>query len=328
MAFIGPMRQMESRGIAGVRFQGFVVKNDDSDVKDEKSRKQQRIKVRIPDLHDDIKDDDDLPWFSTGNLPSYSGSSNIGDHGPIPPIGTKVWVSFSDDTQYHGHYIGAVQNEKTKIPEFTDKKSEYSQSYPHAHGSVDQSGTFHAVDTKRDVREHTHVTGTAHHIDGKGNVNVVINGDVERKDNKDAAKKFAKGLTMAVFGDISLYVSGNIKFEVKGDTEIVTKGKTNIASKGDCKVQSKGKMDVIAEGECKVSSKKKLTIVSEKELQLVAPKIQSSTPIKLGGSGEAGKAEADVKDREAPKPRGRPKMDKVKNPPSDTSSAGKVSGGK
>ncbi len=128
MSFANPTRLLSGRNLAGTRLQGFVVNNDDSQDQEKVNQEQQRIKVRIPDLDDDIESDNDLPWYEPGNLPQYGGTNNVGFHGAIPPVGTKVWVHFEDDSRYHGRYIGGVQNQNTKMPDFTKWDSKNTSS--------------------------------------------------------------------------------------------------------------------------------------------------------------------------------------------------------
>jgi hypothetical protein len=264
-------------------------------------------------------------------MPSYSGSQNVGDHGPIPPVGTKVWVEFEDDTQYFGHYLGAVQNDKTKIPEFTDK-GKYAESYPQAYGSVDESGTLRASDNKRDWEEWTHVTGTNWQVDGMGNTSVTVNSLEKRQDNKEAKKQFSKGFSMSVFGDVTLYVKGklsitvkgNIGITTKGDTSIATKGKTSIQTVKDTSIMTKGKTTIASEGDMQLSSKGKLDISASDKIALQAPQITSSVDITLSKGKDPAKvsAKADFKDPDDPKARSRPEIKKPEKPPEKENSTG------
>jgi hypothetical protein len=270
MGFTNLLREMGNRSIGQRRLSGWVVNNKDPE-------QNQRVRVRIHDLHEGIPDDK-LPWFAAGDLPSYSGSADLGNHGPLPPVGSKVWVTFDDDTQYHGTYHGAVVNSKNQIPEFTGKDSIYGPDYPQAYGSVDESGNLSGTSTIRDTKAFTHVSGTGHEIDGRGNFSAVINGDAERNDNPKAQKKYPKGGTFAIFGDMTLYVSGEITIQCKGDA--------NINANGDVSVSSKGTMYLSATTAIKMD----------------APQITSRVAITLG----SGKAVTNVGDKTPPTPRQRP----------------------
>lgn len=315
--FYNAFRELgDHKGIGKRRFQGWVVKNDDSKDKDKSKQQLQRIRVRIHDLHDEIKDED-LPWFSPGNLPSYSGGANVGDHGPIPPVGSKVWVEFEGDTQYHGVYTGAVQAKTNKISDFTGK-GKYAKSYPNAAGGVDRSGSLAAADHVRDWKEETHVSGTSTQVDGKGNVMAVVNGDAERKDNDKAEKQFPKGFNTVIFGNLNIHVSGDINASCTGKANVTSAGDANVSAKqkvnvvagADVNVTAKGKAVVASEGAAHVSSKDELHLSAAKKIDLDAPSITSSVEIVLA----PGKKPLDaakpggVVSAKPPKPRSRPDL--------------------
>lgn len=315
--FTNLFRDMDNhKGIGKRRFQGWVVNNDDSKDEDKNKRQLQRIKVRIHDLHDNVKDED-LPWLLPGNLPSYSGGANVGDHGPVPPNGSKVWVEFEGDTQYHGVYTGAVQAKTNKISDFTNK-GKYAKNYPAASGGVDQSGSLTAKDHVKDTSEETHVAGTTTQTDGKGNVMSVVNGDAERKDNPKAEKQFPKGFSTVIFGNLNIHVQGDINASCSGkanvtagaDANVSAKQKVNVIAGADVTVNSKGKTDVVAQGEVHVSSQDTVNVSAKKKIALDAPSITSSVVIvvsagkKPGTPGEPGK----VIKADPPKPRTRPDL--------------------
>ena len=316
MTFTNVLREADDRSIANKVMQGWVTNNKDP-------MKLQRIQVRVHDLHDEIVDAD-LPWFVPDQMSASSGAANIGDHGPIPPVGTKVWVQFGPDgTQYHGTYGGGVATTQNQIPEFASASSDgtpitsagnvkydYSKNYPQASGSVDPSGTARAHDSKTDTYSHTHPSGTGSTTDGKGNHAFTVNGDANRSDNANASKLLPKGGTYAVFGDCTLYVSGNLTISAggnvtinslgsvvvsaKGTAEVKADGNVVVSSGGDVTVKASGKAtvssggDLVAKsgGNTTVSSHGSITAVSDTSISLVAPAINSSVPITTPASGE------------------------------------------
>jgi hypothetical protein len=268
--------------------QGWVVDNNDKNkVNPDGSNGpggNQQIKVRIYVLHDEIADAD-LPWFSPNQLSSSSGAASIGDHGPIPPIGTKVWVHFNDPSQYHGIYGGGVANVSTQIPEFVagagsagssgsggdDSLSEgmkfstesssssgtpvylplnipwdFSTNYPNSYGGIDLTGSFDGNDNTADIQTHSlhHVTATMSYVDGKGNWAGQISGDTPRPDNPNAKKIFPTGGTLAVFGDCTLYVSGNLSISVDGDCSLAVKGNFTVGVKGNTDLECSGTITI------------------------------------------------------------------------------------
>ena len=283
MGFFNFLREStDNRTFGHTPLQGWVVSNTDEN-------HNQQVKVRIHDLHDDIEDED-LPSFSPEQMAPFSGSANIGAHGPIPPVGTKVWVKFGDASQYHGTYGGAVVNSATQIPEFAGKtktpvtlpdgsKHDFKENYPDSHGVIDQSGNLSASDTKTDLTMQQHVSGTSHAIDGKGNFSAVINGNAKREDNKDAKGVFPPGGNVAIFGNLTLHVSGNISVACGGNTSITSTGTTSVHSTGKISVVGADEIDITSN-----SGSKSINIGSQYMIQLSAPQIVSSVPISVGGN--------------------------------------------
>jgi hypothetical protein len=343
MTFTNMLREQHPRTFGGKRMNGWVVNNDDSKHAD--GKRLQRMQIRLPHLHDDIEDAD-LPWFTTGGQSPYSGGADIGNHGPIPPNGTKTWIRFEDDSQYHGQYLAGVATTDNQIPEFVDPqgkdkddqadpgndgdnsstgpddkvkdednptiygKEDYRKDYPQAHGSVDESGNFTGHSMKTDFHETYHVSGTSKAIDGKGNMQVNINGNADRSTssehrargemgggNPNAKAKLPEGFSSAVFGHGTIYISKDCTISVGGNASIITKGDALVSAQGKCTVASKG--------DVKVSSKGKLDLVSDSHIQLSAPSITSSVEIVVGGSGSS-ETPKDVKAAGAIKVRKRP----------------------
>ena len=228
--FMNVLRDADDRSIAKKKMQGWVVEPNDP-------MQLQRVKVRVHDLHDQIADED-LPWFVPEQMSSSSGAADIGDHGPIPPKGTKVWVMFAEDgSQYHGTYGGGVATTQNQIPEFTKgqqqqlpngPKYDFTQNYPASTGLVNQSGNFHAVDQKTDVHTNIHVAGTGSATDGRGNHSFYVNGDADRSDNPDAKKVLPTGGTYTIKGNCSLTVTGDLNVTVGGNVNISGGGTVTI----------------------------------------------------------------------------------------------------
>lgn len=282
MGFTNFLREMDDRTIGGKRMMGWVVGDPSED-----KTQTQRLRIRIHDLHDDIPDDK-LPYFSAGNTSPYSGAANMGDHGPIPPQGSKVWISFGDSSQYHGLYHGGVQTTENKVPEFTDK-GEFGSDYGHVYGGVNSSGTLSATNTNTDAHMWEHVSGTSYHVDGKGNTNVVVSGNAANPNvnaghastvraQRYGASSGSGGLNTAVFGALNIYVSGVVNIGCGGNATIAANGKATLSAKGD------------------------LAIVSGGALTLVGSSIKSSVDIVTGASGTP----ATVAAQTAPAVRSRP----------------------
>jgi hypothetical protein len=188
-------------------------------------------------LHDDIEDAD-LPWFVPEQLSAYSGAANIGDHGPIPQVGAKVWVWFKSDDQYHGTYGGGVATTTNQVPEFAGKNStkvnmpggqqyDYQANYPSPNGSVDGSGSFTGSDEHTDIVSDIHVTATGKAIDGKGNLAYDVNGGATTS-NPNAKSIYPTGASIRIFGNLTLYVSGSLSLGVVGSANVNVLGTLNI----------------------------------------------------------------------------------------------------
>ncbi len=269
MGFANQFRQQDKRTLKGNRMVGVVVSVDDD-------KKQQRIKVRVHELHKNIPDDA-LPWLSPSSLTSSNAAGGAGTHGPIPLKGSKVWTQFTDDSQYHGEYLGGVNTQDTKLDDFTKEGSKWSKNYGHAFGGVDGSGNFDGIDNKADLKESTHVSGTTHQIDGKGNEYHGTNGDANTG-NKDAVGEHAKGYTHDIHGDCNINCSGVVN--ISGATSI------NLKAGSVLKIHGSGSIEIIG----------------GQSIKLVAPSITASTEIVVGGGGspDSPTAPKELKTRKRP----------------------------
>ena len=283
--------------------QGWVVENNDP-------KQLQRIKVRVHNLHDDIADED-LPWFSPNQLSSYSGSVNIGDHGPIPKKGTKVWVYFNDSSQYHGVYGGAAVSTQNQLSEFAGEKTgtttlanganyDFKQNYPNSDGGIDSSGSFSGHDDTTDLEHHQHVSGTGYSVDGKGNYYANINGNTTRSDNENATSKFPLGGTIVIQGNLTLFVSGNVTINCSGNASIVAGGTVDVSCRGKLTVKTADQIDITS-----MSTNKPINIASNFAIVFSAPAVISSTPIGIGG-GITPTNPSDPQTKPALTPRSRP----------------------
>ena len=340
VAFTNPLRDHRNRSLKGHQMKGVVVNNDDSGHED--GVRGQRCQIRCHSVHANVKDAD-LPWFSPQSLDSANGSGG-GSHGPVPPVGTVVHVTFMDDSQYHGQYMAGPVDDQRKLTEFTKKGTRYGDRYPHVAGSTDYSGSLTAHDYKGDAQERTHVAGTSHQIDGKGNVLHVVNGNAPSK-NKDAVELFPSGGTLLVHGDGTVWASGKLTLNavgplsivVVGDVAVSTKGNAAVTAGQNATVSAQKDATVVAGQSAKVSAKQDATVTAGQNahltaaanvdvtagshLQLTGATITSSVEIVIGGTSTVAPTSdaatpKGVSKGKAPTPRRRP------NPtaPADTAS--------
>jgi Type VI secretion system/phage-baseplate injector OB domain len=310
MSFWNFLRESgDQRTLDNVVLQGWVINNMDP-------MQLQRVKVRVHDLHDDIADTD-LPWFTPYQLAAFSGNANVGDHGPIPQVGTKVWVKFTDNSQYHGVYGGGVANSQNQVPEFAGQTKapvslpggipwDFSKNYPWSHGRIDDSGHAKTHDMFTDIISKLHVSATGHAIDGKGNFSADINGNVNRPDNPNAKSLFPTGGSVRVFGNLTLYVSGNINISAIGNTAITSNGSTTIDSQNTVMIRSAGEIDICNTGG------QTLNVSSSTKIAFQAPTITSSVAITIAG-GKQPSNPSTVTTQKAPQARTRPNPQVVAN---------------
>ena len=273
------MREGRDRSLNAGRHIAFVVANDDSQHPD--GQRIQRVQMRLPELDDGVPDSD-LAWYTPGAADSYSGGSDVGSHGPIPPIGARLYVTHEDDTRYHGQYHGGVAHTDNQIAEFTKPQGssgtdastdadansttgdqatdlqqpqgyDFTKNYPAPYGSINSSGDFHGHDPKTDYTEHTAVSGTGWSRDGKGNLKFIVNGNASTG-NKNADASIPEGLSASVFGNGTLYLSKGMTLTVTGDGTIHAGGNLTIQAGGDAIISANGKASVSAKGDINVTS--------------------------------------------------------------------------
>jgi hypothetical protein len=177
------------------------------------------VRIRVRDLHDGWPDAA-LPVFQMKG--GFGSGNNQGTTDPtkqIPPVGSKVFTEFENDSQYHGVYHGGSATEDKKIPEFT------GDNYGKVYGHADVGGNLHAVGTEegKEFIARTHVTGAGDTFDKDGNY---INNAV--KDHNFSGESFkgtyekghnldVKGTTEWKFEDLVINAK-SIKFQHGGAT--------------------------------------------------------------------------------------------------------------
>lgn len=101
--------------------------------------------------------------FGSGNAQGTTDQTK-----QIPPVGSKIYTEFENNSQYHGVYHGGSATEDKKNPEFT------GDNYGHTYGHADPGGNLFKVSTKEGEEEITqqHVSGTTQKMDKDGNYSV------------------------------------------------------------------------------------------------------------------------------------------------------------
>lgn len=146
---------------------GFVVENDDSKAKD--GKKLGRVKIRIPQLHRGIPDED-LPWSMPSSEATAHAGAGVGGVN-VPPKGAKVGVKMQSNDPHVVQYGATVSTEDVskEHPHIKD------EDYPHVQGFKDHAGNVLRVNTKEGKVEasYTHVSGSSISIDKDGNIHFV-----------------------------------------------------------------------------------------------------------------------------------------------------------
>jgi hypothetical protein len=130
-----------------------------------KTKQNGLVRVRTRDIHDNWPTEA-LPVVQMkGGFGSGNNQGTTDQMKQIPPVGSKVYTEYENDTQYHGVYHGGSASEDKKIPEFTGEN--YGKTYGHA----DVGGNLHRTGTEegKEFIERTHVTGSGDKFDEKGN---------------------------------------------------------------------------------------------------------------------------------------------------------------
>jgi hypothetical protein len=337
MGFFNFSRDEKIRDVHRRKLQGVVTENKDP-------LQLQRIKVRIHDLHDEIADED-LPWHVPSQMSPYSGAANIGDHGPIPPKGTKIWVNFDDASQYHGAYGGAAINTQNKLPEFTQKQSTggTTQDFNQA-GSADPANTtsfdfesagaagqagsgtdtilpdaskYPFYQNYPDSHGHINETGSIHAKDQKTDLQTDMHvtstghaidgkGNVVESVNGDTDRPDNPDAKKLFGTGKTTIIKGNWTIYVTGNVDINSSGNTTIKTTGETSIESQNTFHIkVDPNGLNISSKDTINMKSKNKIQFDAPIIQTSVPIKVAGT--APYEQANKADTHAsPKPRTRP----------------------
>ena len=234
MSLINVGREFDKKHLVGPRqfYIGVVINNNDP-------LKLQRIKLRIHDLHRNVSDNA-LPWC----LPFtalLSSNVQIGQMGPIPTLGSRVYMTYIDDSLYFPVYFGGVVAEDRKLDDFTGEDSSLTEDYPNVYGWIDRSGNRFVVNTVKHHLEFTHISGTRINIDGKGYTQI----DIADREVDGSIDHNTKGLTINIKGhlnvnveeDMNIKVGGNLTYDVTGNTKIKSNGFTNIDSTNNINVR-------------------------------------------------------------------------------------------
>jgi len=168
------------------------------------------VQIRTRNIHDDWPEAA-LPWVQMkGGYGSGNNQGTTDTTKQIPPVGSKVYSQFEDDSQYHGVYFGGPASDDKKIPEFT------GENYGHTYGQADPGGHLVVTNTKEGSESYsrTHPTGTTHGMDKDGGYNVNAAKKVSMG-GEEGMFKFDKDGALEFGGDLVIRAGGKVTFEGK-----------------------------------------------------------------------------------------------------------------
>jgi hypothetical protein len=155
-----------NQNLRGGDMYGWIVENDDSKAKD--GKKLGRVKIRVPQLHRTIPDED-LPWVfpMSEGTPGFEGDGGVGAFN-VPAKGAKVRTKMDQNDPHQLRYGGSIPTENV----IKNNEIRNDPDYPHVAGFVDHGGNKFRTNNKEGKTEidYTHVSGSGFKIDNDGNV--------------------------------------------------------------------------------------------------------------------------------------------------------------
>lgn len=128
----------------GIVFVGKVVDNNDPD-------KCERVRVRVPELHDSTVSDDMLPWARPRRVDCIGGTSTAGFFG-VPVIGSLVDIELQNGDVHFPVYTGVIRC-------VTNLIEDANTNYPNRYGFVDETGNKFIIDRKDGTVDFIHSSG-------------------------------------------------------------------------------------------------------------------------------------------------------------------------
>lgn len=160
MALPNPAEVFKKPTLKGANYIAKIV-----DVMDPK--KQQRVKIRIAQLHRNVPDAM-LPWSrpasSNGGANAGSGVGSV----RVPPKGATVYANMEDNDPHSSITYGG-----SPTVDNVHKDNELLlEDYPHTFGEIDHAGNKTATNTQKNTKTFVHKSGTTIHISADGSVNI------------------------------------------------------------------------------------------------------------------------------------------------------------
>jgi len=213
---VDPLEQQRSRNdYDGQFFLGTVVDNEDP-------QKEERLRIRIPNLLGEELSDTELPWARPVKH-RVRGSNSQVQSLSVPVVGSKMIVVLQNGDPYHPLYLGSLLVG-------ADVASVLTTNYPKRYGLRDDKGNHMFVDTQTGDMELRHFSGTTLKIVPDGSVSVTS----------------PKNLTVAFDGNASVAVKGNLSATVDGNASAVVKGTLDVKADGATTIESSSGITITA----------------------------------------------------------------------------------
>ena len=171
MALLNPVKALKRPALNQGRWHGYIVNNDDSQDPKSNGKKRQRCRIRIPQLHRGIPDDQ-LPWC----MPASSGQAHAGagvGSVDIPPEGALVEVVFDEDDPHNPRY-----GRSPPVDSVNEDNELLNEDYPKTTGYVDDAGNKWSYNKQRKETLYQHPSGASMFFDGAGNISFSSPGKV------------------------------------------------------------------------------------------------------------------------------------------------------
>jgi hypothetical protein len=250
----GSKHKIEKRPLAGQ-----VVDNNDP-------MKCQRCRIRVRDMYGNLPDSA-LPWVGKRDAEFTGAAEGVGSVS-VPPIGSKVWVEYEDDTPYHGRYYGAPATTDVGV-------GNVLPNYPNVRGFCDEAGNKVFITTAEGS-----VTINIIHVSG---TNVVFS------NNGDLSGSVAGSATLNIKENLNAYVGGSIELDAQQNINLKAGQSINIEAPNVTLTSSGGNLslgnstNLFGAGSLNLTSGGNVGIGSGGNLSLAGSSITKNQDINDGG---------------------------------------------
>lgn len=219
----------KTEDLKGRLFIGKVVAINDPD-------EMERVKIRIPYIYDDIRNDEDLPWAMPIKHRAMGATPNNNSFG-VPAIDTDVAVMFDAGERYSPLYMGSITT-------IEDLKKIAGTTYGATYGIQDTSGNYLYVDTATNIAKFHHVSGTEITVNANGSVVLTTVNNVTQTINGNVTQTVTGNVTETVTGNVSITSSANVSITASSNATITVGGSSITVTPSSITITSSGPVTV------------------------------------------------------------------------------------